>query len=71
MGLFDRKREVPDEVKQVRRAALDAGIEAHIARKRAGDEAGAAEELEALKAMDLLVTDEYGRLATGPDIADD
>jgi len=68
---MDRNREVPDKVKQDRREVLDAGIAAHVAAARDGDEEAANRILDEMKALKLLVPDENGVLQTGPDVAAD
>jgi hypothetical protein len=64
-----RRREPSGEVKRNRREALDAGIAAYGKAAKAGDEEAAARELDTLKALGLLVPDEFGRLQPGPDVA--
>jgi hypothetical protein len=63
-------RKVSDEVKQHRREALNAGMAAFGRAVKAGDENAAALELDTIKALGLLVPDEYNRLQPGPDVAD-
>jgi len=65
----DRDKGVSDEVKRHRREALDAGLDALVAAAAGGDETGAARELEALKALGLLVPGESGALRAAPDVA--
>lgn len=64
------KRKVSQEVKANRREALDAGMDAYQDAVDAGDEKKAATELEALKALKLLVQIPGGPLVTGPNVAD-
>jgi hypothetical protein len=66
-----RKREVPAEIKANRRKILDAGMKAYGEAVDAGDEAGAAAGLEAMKVLGLVVEAPNGLLATGPDVADE
>lgn len=63
-------REVSDEVKQNRREALNAGMDAYGDAVDAGDDAKAARELETMKALGLVVEAPNGLLVTGQDVAD-
>lgn len=65
-----KNRKVSEEVKKNRRKALDGGMAAYRRAANSGDEEGAARYLDELKALKLLVPDEYGRLEPGPDVAD-
>lgn len=58
------------DVSQERREALNAGIDAYDRAMEAGDEGQAAGELEAMKALKLVVQIPGGPLVTGPDVAD-
>ena len=63
-------REVPQEVSEQRREALNAGMAAYDEAMASGDEDQAAGELEAMKALKLVVQIPGGPLVTGPDVAD-
>jgi hypothetical protein len=65
-----KDRNVSDEVKQNRRKALDAGMAAFGQAAEDGDEDAAARELDTMKALGLLVPDEFNRFQPGPDVAD-
>jgi len=66
-----RKREVSQEVKDNRRKALNAGMDAYQDAVDAGDEKQAAAEMAAMKALKLVVQIPNGPLVTGPDVADE